>query len=314
MRALGLVLSTGRCGTSSLEAYLRSATEPTVRVYHERLKHHQTKPGRFFRTYSADAMREQAALPPVAALLEELDGLGPSTTYIETGWTAYPLYPLLLARYGSRARLLHVTRHPVVAAASTALHGLYDEATERDFGVPDEHFLRPWTAEAPAYFERQAWDTMTLFERNLFRVCAISEYLLELHERYPDVPYRRVKLEEFSETTGREVLEYFGLPAPSSDRPLPRSNELKRASRTARPIGPEWRRAFSHDWAVRVGERLGYDMSAAAADELAPRMRKYALHGAWERLAHLAYRVGPLRRTWRLHLGPWLRRQRARVG
>jgi len=210
VRLLGLVISTGRCGTATLAEFIRRLNYPDVRVYHEKITQLHTVPNTYFRAYSPVLQQEQAQLKGVRLLLDEIDACaGDTATIIHTGWTLYPVIPLLIERYASKVRLLHVTRHPVPVTASLMLHGLYDERTAQEFRDRFESYLRPW---APNTFHPEMarnWDRLTLFERNLFRVGEINLLALELRERCPQVPYLHMRVEDFSSVDARcQILKF----------------------------------------------------------------------------------------------------------
>ncbi len=309
MQTLGVILSPGRCGTRSIAAYLATIDRADLHVYHERLSVEHTEPRRFFRAYDPALMEQQAAQPEVAAWLAELDAAGPENVTIETGWTAYPLLPLLIERYGERVRVLHLTRHPVKVAASLALHGLYEERRHGELGREPWPLIDPASARVFHPELAEAWPELSLFERSLFRVTEINLFGLELRRRHPELAWSTLRVEDFDAGTVVRLRQFFGLPD-GPPEPLPRSNETTRLARGARSVGEEWRRAAGHPWAVSAAEPFGYDLSPAGLARLAPAMRRYRRSGLVEGVAGLVYRVGPLRRLWRRLIVP--RRGRGR--
>jgi hypothetical protein len=159
----------------------------------------------------------------------------------------------------------------------------------------------------------QEWDSLSTFERNLFRVCEISLFGLELERRFASIPFLRLKLEEFSEQTPRQIIEFFGLnPADYRDHAIPKSNKTKRLARGARSVGRHWRCGAERSWVRETGAKLGYDMSPTGLQLLQQRMSHYDRQGRLEQVAGLAYRVSPVRRLFRRVIVPlrvrWSRR------
>ncbi len=297
MRSLGLVVSPGRTGTVSVTRLIESLKNPKVIVHHERFKDDVTNPSRFFAAFEPARMAELASLPRVRELLDELDSLPDDVSYLETGWTMHPLVPLLLERFEGRVRLLHLTRHPVPTAASMTLHGLYDEVRSAGYGIED-HAIRPWSPGIQHPEVEAMWREMGLFERNLFRVVEIHRLGLRLASEFPSVPYKRIRVEEFSNDTARQILDFFELSYGPSAPVLPRTNETLKLARGARSVGEEWRRFLDYPWAVDLCKQLGYPIDSDAIAALEAKMTRYARRGALERFAGFVNRTGPLRRLW----------------
>lgn len=309
MRVLGLALSPGRSGTTSLTALLRDLAPQGVHAWHEHLVPNDTLPGRFFRAWDGPRLDALEAHPPVRRFLSELEALDEDESWIDPGWSLYPLVPLLLRRYPGRVRLLHVLRHPVLAAASGAVHGGYAEAEEAELGIAPEAGHFPWSPGAFHPELSARWTRLTPFERHLFRVTEIHRFALEVHTRHPEVPFLQVRVEALSDpAVTRRILALYGLNAPAGVR-VPRVNENRRLARGARAVGSEWRRAAEHPWAVSLAARLGYDLRPEALEALAPKMERYRRHGPVEHLAGLVFRFGPARRLWRRGVLPLLFRR-----
>jgi hypothetical protein len=297
MKPIGLILSPGRCGTVSIRDFLAGLGGPSVRVYHERMSVAETRPREYFRAYTPEIRKAQAGIPAVRALLDELDR-DDDRTYIETGWTAYPLAPLLIERYRRRIRVVHLVRHPILAAASHAVKGLYEEGREEELGVAPAELL----PTSPRVFHPELaehWAKMSLLERNLFRVVEINLFILELRERYPNLPWLELRTEHYGSGTPARLADFFGLDGSAAESLLPRSNVTARLARGARSIGDEWRRAGALPWAAETTNRLGYGTGEQELSRLEQKMRRYRRSGLVEHFANLVYRIGPLRRLWR---------------
>jgi hypothetical protein len=188
-----LFLSTGRCGTQWLAAALSEHYGDLAVVTHEPIdKRYQPK--EFYRRW--DAVGCIAAVPAIREHLARVDRITSRRDYIEVGWTGYAAVPYFIEKYPDRVRLVHLVRHPVPTAMSMATHRLYGDQRESNFaariGVVD-----PYTPGVRLTDFATRWLSMNEYERCLFWWAELNLYAEDVNERYPDVPFLRVRYEDF---------------------------------------------------------------------------------------------------------------------
>jgi hypothetical protein len=185
-----VVLSTGRCGTQWLTKTLAELYGDELRVEHEPIGPLYA-PRRFFRSYAQpDAI---LAVPEVRAHVEAI--AASERPYVETGWPLFAALPLLASMFGSRLRVIHLTRHPVPSALSHLAHSSYagsprDDAYTRlaTLGPRDPRVFQPHYAAR--------WDDLTPYEKCLYWVTEVGMFGLEFEQRFRDMPFLRVKAED----------------------------------------------------------------------------------------------------------------------
>ena len=187
---LGVVLSAGRCGTQWLTDTLRDLHGNDVVVEHEPIGPLYS-PRRFFRMYE----RPEAVLdvPEVQAHVDAISAL--DKPYVETGWPIFAALPLLASLFGPQLRVIHLTRHPVPSALSHLSHSSY-AGSPRDDSYTRLATLGPRDPNVfqPEYADR--WDELTAYEKCLFWVTEVGMFGLEFEQRFPQVPFVRIKSEQ----------------------------------------------------------------------------------------------------------------------
>lgn len=262
-----MFLGTGRCGTQWLTAGLR-ALYSGIDVEHEPIGP-LYQPRRFFRSY-----RDPEAMLRVSAIHSHVRRIeGCRRLYVETGWPLFPILPLLCQRVPERLRIVHLTRHPVPTALSHLAHQSY-AGSPRDDAYTRLATLGP---EDPGVFETaymDPWDTLHPYEKCLFWWNEVHRFGLELPQRFPRVPFLRVKSEAI--LSGRrphleQMLEFMQLSwVPSwTDRA---SKVIDRwHHHTDADVDPS--DVFSHGSVLETADRLGYEMRSLDAEALLARYR-----------------------------------------
>ena len=117
------LITTARSGTQWLATAVRDAYPDLLRVEHEPVG---------YRYRPAANLRDRHALdllltnPVVAAHFTTIDEtLRQGRSYVELGFPAFALYPLLRDRFADRLRIVQLVRHPVPVAASLVTHQWY---------------------------------------------------------------------------------------------------------------------------------------------------------------------------------------------
>lgn len=133
------------------------------------------------------------------------------TSYIECGWPCFAAVRYFAERFKGRIRVVHLTRHPVLTAASMVTHHYYQSDTRLD-QLAETALLTPFDAGArfPEYGDR--WDEYKSFEKCLYLWAEIHALGLHLEDTL-DVPWLRLKYEDLFKEDGLErFLGFLGLP------------------------------------------------------------------------------------------------------
>jgi hypothetical protein len=249
-----MVLSSGRCGTQWLTQTIADVYGDTVRVEHEPVGPLYS-PRRFFRAYADPAA--VLAVPEVRAHVERVAATT-QPPYVETGWPLFAALPLYASMFGSELRVIHLTRHPVPSALSHLAHSSY-AGSPRDDAYTRLATLGPSDARVfqPDYAAR--WDELTPYEKCLFWVTEVGMFGLEFEERFPEVPFLRIKSERMlggDPETLRALVNHIGLGWDA--RWVGRTNERvdrwnHRTDLDVDPLAIE-----RHPAALATASRLGY--------------------------------------------------------
>ncbi len=271
---IGVCLSTGRAGTMYLEAVLVQTYGDVATIRHEDIKDRQSKPNEYLWLYDSEDVERIGRDRDVAAYLEHVDRSATDQPYIDVGHGNVPLLPLLIERFPDRIRLLHLVRDPVLVSASNVTMGQYcpDAASTVGENVGLPHPGQPRCAH-PEFAEQ--WNVMTPFEKNLWRWAEYNAFGVELHRRYPSVPYLLVPAQKMFGNAEqiREIARFYELA--DRDPALPRKevNAANPNLTTMHSVGDEWRRYVDYPHVLELAEQLG---APVKLDGLDVRMRKYA--------------------------------------
>ena len=275
------LVTTARSGTQWLAAALQEAFGDAVVVRHEPLGY-RYHPKATLR--NPPALRALARQPEVAAHFAEIHAIRAERPYLEVGFPAYTLAPVLRAEFGDALRLVQLTRHPVRVAGSLLTHGWYQPDRRADLAAE----VAPEPSDAgvtlPHYAAR--WPGMTAFEKALYCWYQVHAYGREVEAEAPPGQFARFAFERLLDdaATRAAFAAHIGL----DDRPGWRESPTRRVvdrfhRRTAQPI-EAWR-AAAHPEIVALAQALGYDMAQVDARALAARYRK-----SWPRRALAALR------------------------
>ena len=266
-----LVLSTGRCGTQWLAATLDELYGDRVTVTHEPIGP-EYRCREFFRAY--DRLDDMAAVPKIASHLATIETTLRSRSYIETGWPLFSALPLFLERLAAPVRIVHLTRHPVPTAISHMAHKTYGGSPRVD-GYTQLAALDAFCPGVRRTEVRAKWDDFTPYEKTLFWWTEVHLYAEELQQRYPQVPFHRVKAEDMLSGDGdtlQDLCAFAGLPF----REQLQERTTKRVDQWHHRTDTEfdWRRVADHPATVGLAERLGYDFSTVDERALAVRYKE----------------------------------------
>ena len=266
-------VSPGRCGTQWLCKTLQGAYGDRAQITHEPIKR-VYQPKKYLRHPRIEELKEEPVVADHLAFIHETLSRRP---YIETGWPSYVALPLLAKEFAGRLRVVHLVRNPVRVALSMTTHGFY-----RREGVATLAPEDPGVLQVPA----RDWSRMTQYEKCLFCWTEVNLLALEFHEKYPAVPYHRVRFEDLLSADGShfEQLVGFMMLPPNPTLVDAASNRVDAHHKKARPV--DWRLVFGHPQTVELARRLGYPLDDFSDSALTRRYFK------WRRLAKARRSVG----------------------
>ncbi len=264
---VGVVLSTGRCGTQWLTMGLREF-HPHLSVEHEPIGSLYA-PRLYFRRYQdPDAVLEVDAVREHLHRIQSLHA-----AYIETGWPLFSALPLLAKCFGDRLRVVHLTRHPVPTALSHLAHSSY-AGSPRDDPYTRLATLGPEDGNVfqPGYADR--WHQLSPYEKCLFWWTEVNLLGLELPQRLPGTQLLRIKAESLlagDEQALRALLSFLELSWDPRWLGHVGRNVDRWRHHTDRQVDPL--QVHRHARTVEVADALGYDLDALNVTELLARYR-----------------------------------------
>jgi hypothetical protein len=291
MKEVVLFVTTGRTATHWLARTLSSLYSDLAIVIHEPISWHYM-PNRFFRQY--DRIEEQLNIPKIREHIEHVKCNTKEKTQIDVDWMVCSAIPVFVEVFGPRLKVIHLHRHPVFTALSLLTLNWY----QPQFYAQQHTWRDVCTFEAffPGTIHKRfadIWSDLTPYEKCLFHWAEINAYAFELQDKFPEVPFYRLKTEDMldgSSGTLRSLLEFINLPY--------RLGIEDALSKVVDPlhhkahIGFDWRYIYRHPEVVELAERLGYNLKDMRDEELA--RYKYRFHS-------LATRLYPFHRRY-----PWI--------
>lgn len=265
--------ATGRSGTQWFAKQLQDVYSDLAEVAHEPIQY-AWQPKRFFRRYSPAAYKEMQALPEVQRHLEHIEEISQSKTYVEIGFPSYAAIPALSERFGDRLKLVHLIRNPVLTAASQVTHGWYSNSKRPELAAlvlpTPEDLVQQW-------YYRENWHRLTQFEKCLFFWSEFHLHALELHSRYPDMPYHRIRFEDVFGGNSpvdvlKQLIEFMGLPWREELESKVEQKEDKWSRKTSE-LG-DWHDVYDHPQTLALSLQFGYNLELATEHELKARYLK----------------------------------------
>ncbi len=273
MRDIIFFQAIGRSGTQWFARQLQDVYSDLAEVTHEPIEY-AWQPKRFFRRYTPAALAEMQALPEVSQHLDRIEQVIQSKTYIEIGFPSYAAIPALRQRFGDRLKLVHLIRNPVWNAASQVTHGWYNSSKRPDLAAailptPEDH-VQQW-------YYRDKWAQLTQFEKCLFFWSEFHLHALELHDRFPEMAYHRIRFEEvFGGAAPKDALErlvtFLGLPWRDAMESKLEQKEDKWSRKTS-DMG-DWHDVYDHPQTMALALQFGYKLELASGRALKTRYMK----------------------------------------
>jgi hypothetical protein len=282
------VITTARSGTQWLANMLRDGFPDQLHVEHEPVG---------YRYRPAANLRDPAAVhgltddPVIAAHFRMIeDTLREGRSYVEVGFPAFALHPLLSERFGDRLRIVQLVRHPVRVAASLVTQRWYTEDGRGD--VRATVALTPWSCGVLLRDYADRWQSMTAFEKGLFYWYEVHAYGREVARKGTTDDVTLVRFMDLvSDASARSrLLAFLGLSGRGEFPGNPGERVDRFRNSTSEPIDVSL--VERHPVIVALAEELGYDMNAVAQQEIDDRHRERAVD-RWNR------RLGRIRRRLR---------------
>jgi len=205
------VASAGRCGTQWLASAFDTHYSDLVVARHEPLTF-KYSPRTLMR--SPLPFEEHPNFPIIDSHLRWIADILRSRAYLETGWPAIGALRLIYDVFGSKVKIVHLTRHPVYSACSMATHCYY--LSGRNDGYTAYAILQPSDPGIIHTRSDARWSHMSVFERCLFHWTEINTYALDLRaELAEDVRWFHARTEDLFDPKSErpvELVEFLGLP------------------------------------------------------------------------------------------------------
>ena len=249
-------ISTGRCATQWLAKVLSKIYADRAVVTHEPIGPHY-QPKNFFRAY--DRLEKLQRIPAVEKHLTWLSSFPENKVYIETGWPCFAAIPLLCNLLEGKIKLVHLFRHPVHTSISLVTHNFYRSDIRNDDYIKLAQ-LDPFTLGIIQKDYQNRWEKMTPYEKCLFQWTEINLYAIELNERFREVPFLQIKMEDLLKADSEAIeslLNFLNLPFRST---IKETLDLCIDSHQHRTtLNLDWQQIFNHSGTLSLARQLGYD-------------------------------------------------------
>ncbi|MSU91713.1 hypothetical protein GE300_19215 [Rhodobacteraceae bacterium 2CG4] len=266
------LITTARSGTQWLHQTLASCYPDLVHAEHEPMGY-LYDPRHCLR--NPDRLARLAENPRLQAHFGDIDQvLASGKSYVELGFPAFAMAPLLRQRFGDRLRLVQVTRNPARVAASLVTHHWY--MPDRRADIRDAIAPTPGDAGVRLHSYADRWDRLSPFEKNLFYWYEVHRFGLEQQDLSPPGGYHRARFEDLLKQrealTG--LLDFLGLPPRPEIETAPQRKIDRFHHKTAQAI--DFRTIRRHPEIIALSEELGYRGQIQASDlkALAQRYQK----------------------------------------
>lgn len=253
------VLSTGRCGTQWLAGMLAASWGERAEVTHEPL-HSEYAPRAMLGAGDPAHLAPERA-EPVLEHVTTIEATLATRHYIECGHPLWSTLPYLLQRFGGRARVVHLVRHPVPTALSWVTHSAYTPPLAPH--VAEKVLLSPFDNGVHFTSYQERWPLLTPYEKALFYWAEVNAFGLRL-EQSAGVPWLRVRFEDLQRGDALpHLIDFAGAAVP----PAAPAGGVD-AYHYATCFWSSPRLIERHPEVLRVATALGYDPLAFDEAEL----------------------------------------------
>jgi hypothetical protein len=285
MHTATFFIATARSGTQWICHSLRDVFEDVLAVEHEPIRYAYA-PKRCLRNPAA-----LAALRAHPLVRQHLDGIHRTLKdrpYVEVGFPAFAAAPLLLEEFGSHLRLVHLTRHPLRAAASIVTHRWFDPKERPD--IMADVALTPMDCGVRLHHYADRWPQMNPFEKALFNWTEVHLYGLEVRNQ-STIPVLRVRFEDLltQKTAGAKFLDFLNLPHRSKWDAAATTIVDSFQKKTETRI--DWSTTRTLPEMAELAEAFGYDLEAVSERTLRSRYHQSLAEKTGRRLKRFVRRV-----------------------
>ncbi|WP_181164627.1 sulfotransferase domain-containing protein [Amaricoccus solimangrovi] len=254
MPNVAFFITTARSGTQWTASTLSRIYPDEVVVEHEPLGYRYA-PRRNLR--DIERLRELLSDDVIRQHFDRIHETIEHRTYVEVGFPAFALAPLLREEFGDRLRLAQLTRNPVQVAASTVTHDWFKEGERQE--IKDLILLAPGEpgAALPHYADR--WPGMSGFERGLYYWYQVHGFGLEQEALSPPGTFARFRFEDLmgDPEVQRSLAAFLGLPERDGWEEATKTRVDVHQRRTPQRFDVE--AIARHPEIGALAHRLGYD-------------------------------------------------------
>ncbi len=262
------VASAGRCGTQWLASSFNTYYSDLVDATHEPLTF-KYSPRTLMR--SPLPFEEHPNFPIIDSHIHRIVGVLESRVYLETGWPVIGALRLMCDVFGSKVKIVHLTRHPIYSACSMVTHRYY--LSYRNDGYTSYAFLQPSDPGVKYSGFVDRWPDMSAFERCLFHWTEINSYALDLRaELAENVHWFQARMEDLfdpQKETLAKLVEFLGVPVRSNFL----SSRIKRIDQymNVTSLHLNLTDIKKHPETLELASLIGYDVEDVHVDEIKAR-------------------------------------------
>jgi Sulfotransferase domain len=251
-------IATARSGTQWLKHNFCVHYPDVLCAEHEPIGY-AYKPKQYLR--ADERVSELRNLPVVRDHFSRIHSTLRNRSYVEVGFPAFAIAPVLAREFGDRLRLVHLVRNPVRVAASLVTHRWY-QGTRNDRRDVDVE-LAPHDPGVLQKRYANRWAAMTRYEKCLFYWTEVHMYGWEIEQKYPSIPLYRVRFEDLISAPGAlsDLAGFMQIPYRSGFGHATRKTVDRFRYQTPIPIEPS--RIWSHERTLEVAEQCGYRITGA---------------------------------------------------
>ena len=186
-------------------------------------------------------------------------------SYVEVGFPAFALAPLLREEFGRRLRLVQLTRHPVRTAVSLMTHGWFDgNRTDIERAI----LITPEDPGARLAEYKSRWPSLTPFERGLYFWYQVHAFGLEQEAVSEAGTFARFRFEDMVSDTAsqKSFCAFMGVPYKAAWKDVVTERVDRFHLRTSTRF--DVRTFRKHPDIVELARVLGYDPFVFSNTEL----------------------------------------------
>lgn len=266
MHSVTFFITTARSGTQWMTSTLNRIYADLVVAEHEPLGY-RYNPRRTIRNNSR--LRSLLKDPAIRGHFDRIRSIIRERHYVEVGFPAFAMAPLLRAEFGDRLRLVQLTRNPLNVAASTVTHHWFTEGVRAD--IADAILVRPDEPGAVLSHYADRWSSMTGFERGLYYWYQVHAFGREQEKLSPGNRFARFRFEDLISSckTRQDFASFIGLP----DRDGWDESTKRRVDGHHRKTSEriDLARVDRHAEIVELARQLGYSLGTVDQQKLKQR-------------------------------------------